>query len=126
NSLSYSPAVESRMMPWISAERGLDGLLHWAYNNWTEDVFQDPLYAFSQGDEYFIYPGEDGPMSSIRWELIKEGVQDYELLQMAKEEYEDNKVVENAANLAAQQYDGREKNVRDVALAREMIVSQLV
>lgn len=126
NSLSYSPAVESRMMPWISADRGLDGLLHWAYNNWPEDVFHHPVYAFSQGDEYFIYPGEDGPMSSIRWELIKEGVEDYELFQMAKEENGDRKVVEKAAKLAAQQRDGREKNVHDVVLARDMVVSQLV
>src|SRR5699024_3894039 len=73
----------------------------------------------------FIYPGENGPMSSIRWELIKEGVQDYELFQKAKEEGE-KKDVEKAANLAAQQRDGREKNVRDVVLAKEMVVSPLV
>ncbi|KKD01928.1 glycoside hydrolase domain-containing protein, partial [Streptomyces sp. WM6386] len=40
NTLSYSPAVESRMLPWISAQRNLDGFLRWSYNSWTSDPFK--------------------------------------------------------------------------------------
>mgnify|MGYP001470669304 CR=1 FL=1 len=126
NTLSFSPAVESRMMPWISADRNLDGFLRWAYNNWPNDIFQNPVYAFTQGDEYFIYPGEKGPMSSIRWELLKEGIEDYELSQIAKEENQDSKVIEEALDLATRHWDGREKNVLDIELAKEMIIGELV
>lgn len=125
NSLSFSPAVESQMMPWISAKHNLDGFLRWAFNNWPNDIFQDPVFAFSQGDEYFIYPGEDGPMSSIRWELLKEGIEDYELFQLAKTEKPNSEVIEKALDLATQEWDGREKNVLDIAVARKMMIGEL-
>src|SRR5699024_468411 len=125
NTLSFSPAVESRMMPWISADRNLDGFLRWAYNNWPNDIFENPVYAFTQGDEYFIYPGDEGPMSSIRWELLKEGIEDYELFQIAKSKNKGSKVFKHALDLATRQWDGREKNVLDVELAREMIIGEL-
>lgn len=85
NTLTFSPAVESRMMAWVAADYKLDGFLRWAYNSWPHDVFNNPVYAFTQGDEYFVYPGENGPMSSIRWELLKEGIEDYELMHMLRE-----------------------------------------
>ena len=35
------------------------------------------------GDPFVVYPGNDGPLDSIRWENFAEGLQDYALLQSA-------------------------------------------
>lgn len=35
--------------------------------------------------DFMVYPGEEGPISSIRWELLREGIQEYELLKMLEE-----------------------------------------
>lgn len=126
NTLSFSPAVESRMMGWIVARRHLDGYLHWALNDWTRDVFKNPVYAFSQGDEYLVYPSKDGrPMPSIRWELLLDGIEDAELVRMARTKYPHSKVLQKALDLATRHPDGRQKSVRDITRAHAMVVSLL-
>lgn len=125
NTLTYSPAVESRMMGWIVAYRHLDGYLHWAWNDWTVDPFRDPVYAFSQGDEYLIYPGKAGPLSSIRWELLRDGIEDATLVRMARERYAGDPRLARALQLATRNVDGRAKDVRDIVRARAAVVALL-
>ena len=36
--------------------------------------------AFSNGDGIFVYPGSDGPLSSLRLENFRDGLEDLELL----------------------------------------------
>lgn len=117
--LSYSPAVEGRMIPWIAAANDLDGLVRWAYNSWPHDVFDNPVFRYSQGGEYLVYPGEDGPMSSIRWELLREGIGEYELVRLADDDLDD------AIALAARDHDGREKAPADVVEARQRVLAAL-
>ena len=76
NSLTFSPAIESRVIPWLAIKHGVNGYLRWAFNNWTIDPYLKPVYIHTQGDDYVVYPGKDGPVSSIRWELLKEGIED--------------------------------------------------
>ncbi|MBW8738776.1 MAG: DUF4091 domain-containing protein [Streptomyces turgidiscabies] len=127
NTLSYSPAVESRMLPWISAQRNLDGFLRWSYNSWTSDPFRQPVHIFTQGDEYLVYPGRDGPMSSIRWEQLKEGIEDYELVaQLRKKDGgTDSDALTGALATATRDLDGRTKDVGDIETARAAVVKEL-
>ncbi|HEX7341361.1 MAG TPA: glycoside hydrolase domain-containing protein [Rhodanobacteraceae bacterium] len=125
NTLSFSPAVESRMLGWIIAKRHLDGYLHWAFDDWTHDVFKHPAYAFSQGDEYLVYPGKNAPMPSIRWKLLLEGLQDAELVHMARANYSHNPKLKRAIALATRDPDGRSKNISDIIKAHAMVVSLL-
>ncbi len=32
------------------------------------------------GDSHIVYPGKTGPLSSIRFEAMRDGIEDYELL----------------------------------------------
>ena len=69
------------------------GNLHWGYNYWyhaqTRNLIdpytvQDSCYwekGWVYGDSFLVYPGPDGPVDSIRWEVIAEALQDYALLQ---------------------------------------------
>ncbi|MGW3109132.1 glycoside hydrolase domain-containing protein [Streptomyces sp. NPDC001100] len=128
NTLSYSPAVEARMLPWISAQRHLDGFLRWSYNSWTSDPFTDPTYIFTQGDEYLVYPGRNGPMSSIRWEQLKEGTEDFELIDELRKKdggNTDSDALTQALGTATRNPDGRTKDVSDIEAARAAVVKAL-
>jgi hypothetical protein len=118
NTFTYSPAIEARMIPWLSAFYKLDGYLRWAYNSWPDkDPYSHPVFNFIQGDDYYIYPGKQGPVSSIRWELLKEGIEDYELLRIINSPKSDE-----AIELAVRNRDGRKKNVTDFEEARRIIL----
>ncbi|MGX5211123.1 glycoside hydrolase domain-containing protein [Streptomyces violaceus] len=127
NTLSFSPAVESRMLPWISAQRNLDGFLRWSYNSWTSDPFKQPVHIFTQGDEYLVYPGKDGPMSSIRWEQLKEGIEDYELIAQLRKKAggADSDALTEALTTATRNLDGRTKDMGDIETARAAVVKGL-
>jgi len=82
---SFSPPAEAAWISWYSAANGLSGYLFWAYNNWTSDVLHDTRYkTWPAGDCYQIYPG---PRSSIRFEKLIEGIQDFEKLRILKEQF---------------------------------------
>jgi hypothetical protein len=36
---------------------------------------------WAHGDTFLVYPGAEGPIDSIRWEVFAESLQDYALLQ---------------------------------------------
>ncbi|MBK9391193.1 MAG: DUF4091 domain-containing protein [Bacteroidetes bacterium] len=86
---SFSPPAEATWLSWYSAANGLSGYLFWAYNNWTSDVLHDTRYkTWPAGDCYQIYPG---PRSSIRFEKLIEGIQDYEKVRILKEQFKKEK-----------------------------------
>lgn len=74
--------LKTRILHWLNWRYRLTGYLHWGLNYWTEDPWkQDRLEKeFPPGDSWIVYPGSDGPLDSIRWEQMREGIQDYELL----------------------------------------------
>ena len=70
------------------------GFLHWGYNYWHESQTRNLIDPFTvadgkkwpgwaYGDTFVVYPGPDGPIDSIRWEVFHESMQDYRLLQTA-------------------------------------------
>lgn len=123
NTLTYSPAIESRMLPWMALKYNVDGLLRWSYNSWPADPYTNPVFNFIEGDEYLIYPGKTGPVSSIRWELLRDGIEDFELYNLMKSTQnssEESKLSE-AIDLATRNEDGRNKDVMDIKLARRIL-----
>lgn len=91
NRLMDTPLAKIRMSGWLFYRFGCQGFLHWGYNYWqrqqrrdlidpfcTSDAGAWPGWAF--GDPFVVYPGEDGPLDSIRWEIFAESLQDYALL----------------------------------------------
>lgn len=85
NMFSYSPPAESTWISWYAAAEGFTGYLRWAYNNWTSATLQDTRFVrWPAGDCYQIYPG---PRSSIRFEKLIEGIQDFEKIRILKEQF---------------------------------------
>ena len=83
NNFTFSPPAESALQGWMTAALHLDGFLRWAYNSWPEDVMHDSRFrTWPSGDTYFVYPG---PCSSVRFEKLIEGIQDYEKIRILRE-----------------------------------------
>jgi hypothetical protein len=72
------PLIESRVMHWLNYRYGLQGYLHWGYNAWTDDPVNDP--GQHRGDGWQVYPTNGGLLNSLRWEQMRNGIQDYESL----------------------------------------------
>lgn len=72
------PLIESRILHWLNYRFGLKGYLHWGFNRWTNDPFTAP--GEHRGDGWHVYPKKDGLINSLRWEQMRNGIQDYEYL----------------------------------------------
>ncbi len=108
------PATDLRVWSWLSWKWGVTGLLVWQTNYWTspcaypdrdQDPWEDPMSYVSgygrppgfigywgNGDGRFLYPPRppltgpviERPVDSIRWEMLREGIEDYEYLALLK------------------------------------------
>jgi hypothetical protein len=107
------PAVDHRVLFWQARKLGATGLLYWCVCWWPglptpatgESCFPHVPFDFSEaatyksfkanGDGLLLYPGPDWtPYSSIRLEVIRDGVEDYEYLALLA------RLVERAKGLA--------------------------
>ena len=85
NGFTFSPPDEHVWIGWYAAAKGFTGYLRWAYNSWTEKPLEDSRFrAWPAGDTYQVYPG---PLTSIRFEKLIEGVQDYEKIRILRQEF---------------------------------------
>ena len=84
NTFSFSNPAEASYLAWYAANREFDGMLRWSYNSWTEDPLHDSRFRrFPAGDTYMVYPGG---LSSVRFESLREGIQDFEKINILKRE----------------------------------------
>ncbi len=89
NWLALGDGTEPIVSVWQCALTNATGLLYWDATYWNADPYNDltPLIgATSHGDGVLIYPGSAyglyEPVSSHRFENIRLGIQDYQMLSM--------------------------------------------
>ena len=81
---------------WGASHYNTFGYLHWGLNQYVEDPFKQsvvhhpsPVASANNflpaGDTHVIYPGSEGPLSSLRFEAHRIGIEDFELLYLLKE-----------------------------------------
>ncbi len=81
-------ATAPRQHPWMNFLYGVSGILYWETTSWgraNEDPWTTTMtYPGGNGDGSLLYPGShvgyDGPVASIRIKMLREGMEDYELL----------------------------------------------
>ena len=83
NKTADVPLIQSRTMHWLNYRFGLTGYLHWGYNAWTNDPFEAP--GQHCGDGWHVYPTKGGLLDSLRWEQMRNGIQDYEYFRLLEE-----------------------------------------
>jgi len=90
------PGAEQRVVWWLAWKYKMDGIMIWAGNRswykdggttWPEEpwdpyltIYNHPYAGADNGNGVLFYPGPDGPLPSIRLELLREGREDYEYL----------------------------------------------
>lgn len=72
------PLADVRLLQWLPVVYDLRGYLHWGWNHHQGDPFGVPPADLPPGDTHVVYPGPDGPLNSLRWEMEREGREDFE------------------------------------------------
>lgn len=95
------PAIDLRMWHWMTWRYGLDGILYWETCYWQDNPWQKPMsqpdhrkWNWGNGDGHLLYPATKtpsktfiakGPVDSIRWETIRDGIEDWDYFRMLKD-----------------------------------------
>lgn len=84
-------AIEHRLLFWQLYAEGVTGYLYWhsTFWDWITDPWNEPATLNRSdpgiyGDGSLFYPLSSGASPSLRLELVREGMQDYELLKKAE------------------------------------------
>jgi len=94
---TFAPPAENAWIGWHAAEIGYTGYLFWAYNCWVKDPLRDSRYIkWPSGTCYQFYPG---PRTSIRFEKLIEGIQDFEKIRILREQFVKNGEQKNIRKL---------------------------
>jgi hypothetical protein len=101
------PHIDSRVWGWMMEKWDVDGILNWGFNRWGKpasgdgwrDPYRNPLSLIkgdlrSNGDTSLVYPGyyprygldrpTAAPVSSLRLEALRDGLEEREYLRIAK------------------------------------------
>ena len=116
---------------WGAARFGLEGFLHWGLNHYRrgQDPFKKSVVGHGggnflpAGDTHVVYPGKDGPWSSLRLEAQREGFEDYELLRRlkAREARKTSRII----RIAFRAFDDYTKDVKEFRAARGALLRSL-
>ncbi len=107
------PGLEARIIPWLAWLERVDGLLYYSTTDWSTNPWSQPWINDGNGDGFLFYPPKDSSVAfdacnaqsnrlvpSIRWELLREGMEDYEYLWLLNEGDPEIGVANEADSLA--------------------------
>jgi len=89
NRLMDLPLIKVRLLQWLDFRYGFTGFLHWGGDYWTpkplldtQPVIDDNSELLPSGDAFIVYPDREHltVRSSIRFEAMRESIEDYEML----------------------------------------------
>lgn len=104
NLFTEYPLLDARIMPWIAFRVGAKGFEYWdlfqtwefneGNKDWWKSVGTRTAWKLGNkphGDGLLMYPGPDGqPFSSLRFESLRDGIEDYEYLVLLAEQAKNN------------------------------------
>ncbi|MET9270941.1 glycoside hydrolase domain-containing protein [Kribbella sp. NPDC003557] len=99
----YPPIDARTLVGPMSYQAGVEGVLYYATNRWLRTDHANQLlvndgilsawkaatFNGTAGDGSMFYPGPNGPMASIRLENFRDGMEDYNLLWLLRQELQD-------------------------------------
>ncbi|MCX5659931.1 MAG: DUF4091 domain-containing protein [Planctomycetota bacterium] len=116
NRFVCAPLIHTRILQWQAFAFGVSGYLHWGLNFWhrlgqsvsgrpgingyADETLVNPMRehptGWPVGDAAIVYPDprwweEHGPLGSLRWESMRAGLQDWELITSLAEAVEARK-----------------------------------
>lgn len=137
-------SLKTRIIHWLNWRYGATGYLHWGYAAWgpwkglrgrvdpwnsvTGGSEKLPLgrLPLPPGDTHVVYPGQQGICSSIRWEIVRKGMEDLEYLLLVEEGIrrvgKDSEAGTRAVQLLAHIRDGLLKNHSEYTRSEEALL----
>ncbi|MEK3883292.1 DUF4091 domain-containing protein [Paenibacillus sp. PL2-23] len=97
------PSARSRILGIQLYKFQIEGFLHWGFNFWNSQFSLRQLNPFEvtdcdlsypSGDAFLVYPGESGPIPSLRMKVVYEAKQDLRALQLLEGYMGRDKVIE--------------------------------
>ena len=90
NFFSTYQGTLTRVLFWQQYMYNIDGVLYWAVNDWQSGAeWRTMDCGFDYGDGRLVYCGARykirGPISSIRLEMIRDGIEDFQYMKMAED-----------------------------------------
>ncbi len=76
-------SIDYGIVPWLCWKYDIKGFLYWCVNWWPHvDPFKTAKNTrwAQNGNGLLFYPGEDGPIASLRLEVFRDGMEDYEYI----------------------------------------------
>ena len=114
---------------WALVKYDLAGFLHWGLNHYQGGVdpfttscvpFPTPPNYLPAGDSHVVYPGAAGPLSGVRFEAHRIGLEDAELLRILK--LRDAAHAERIIDRVLRAFDEYETNVAAYRAARRELL----
>ncbi|PST84500.1 hypothetical protein C7T94_04320 [Pedobacter yulinensis] len=118
NGFTFSGPDEHVWIGWYTAAKDFDGYLRWAYNSWPARPFEDSRFtSWPAGDTYQVYPDAQ---TSIRFEKLIEGVQDFEKIRQLRGDWK-----KKGETAKLRELEALLKSLEIANLARETATKQL-
>jgi hypothetical protein len=127
------PLLNYRIPMWISWRFGITGLLYWCATNWasSQDIWTNPVNYENQYnmEGSLLYPGVDagvqGFIPSVRLKQIREGLEDYEYLNILAKQ-QGRAVAQRLVKKIARNWHDWDADARHLLEAREEIARSIV
>lgn len=129
NTFTHSAPAEAEWLGFFAAANRLDGFLRWAYNSWNRNPLETTDFVhWPSGDCFLVYPGN---RSSIRFERLREGIEEYEKVNLLRARAGESPAAAEAvarmnaglAEIFTVQRSTGNTHAADVQQARELIES---
>jgi len=107
------PGIESKFTGWFLWKYRIRGIAYYAMNNWSQNPWTDPMTSNHNGDTFMFYPPsrDNQPIaygsnqhrfvSSIRLELMRDSLEDYEYLYLLNDGSQPQVDIANPADTQA-------------------------
>ncbi len=86
------PGIESKLTGWFLWKYRIRGIAYYALNSWSKNPYTNPMTTNHNGDTFLFYPPSENNtaisygatdhrfVSSVRFELMRDALEDYEYL----------------------------------------------
>ena len=107
------PGLRTRILGLQCYMHNVAGFLHWGYNFWNNVnsltvinpwLVNDAVGAYPAGDSFIVYPDKNGPLDSLRLEILSDGWQDYRIAMLA-ERYAGRETIQTLLEETMQDFD---------------------
>lgn len=117
------PSGRNRVVGFQLYAYGIEGFLHWGYNYYYAALSKgliDPFRetdcheVYPSGDAFSVYPGEDGPLESLRSVVFYEGLQDIRACKLLENYIGREAVLQLLGELKFNQYPASDEGILEL------------